>query len=205
MKKHIIFSVPTAKIQIGNQAAITLDTASHQGKKSYRIEIVSENDTITKEIDEVVKEVNSEIANEVEKNFCTTSEVVDKVTPKTAGDVVLGVVGSVAPMLILVLPALFVFAYLAYRSKQNRLWKESLLSKGHSVDEIEKLTLDKKDTTPTNLDNYEKRKSLKYAIVFGAVGISILMGTVMDSGGYFFGTLFLLLGIGFWFFQEKIK
>ena len=40
MKNKLILSAPTAKIQIGNQGSITLDTATHNGKKSFQINIL---------------------------------------------------------------------------------------------------------------------------------------------------------------------
>ncbi len=61
MKNNLILSVPTAKIQIGNKAAITLDTATTNGKKSFQISIMTENDTVNKIIDDIAEEVTNEI------------------------------------------------------------------------------------------------------------------------------------------------
>jgi hypothetical protein len=65
MKNNLILSVPTAKIQIGNKAAITLDTATTNGKKSIQINIVTENDTLNKMIDNIAEEVNNEIETSI--------------------------------------------------------------------------------------------------------------------------------------------
>jgi hypothetical protein len=65
MKNNLILSVPTAKIQIGNKAAITLDTATSNGKKSLQINIVTENDTLNKIIDNIAEEVNNEIRTSI--------------------------------------------------------------------------------------------------------------------------------------------
>ncbi len=68
------------------------------------------------------------------------------------------------------------FSYLAFRSYQKRKWREALLNKGFSLDEINQSENDKKliiGSGPDELANYDKRKTMKYSIVFGSLGIAI--------------------------------
>jgi hypothetical protein len=207
MKNNIMLSVPTAKIQIGNQAAITLDTATTNGKKSFQINIVTENDSINKVIDELAHEVSdeietktSEIINEGRHDYYESQLELERLKNDSFVDK--------AGVFIPIIGILAVFSYLAFRSYQKRKWREALLNKGFNLEEINNSENEKKisiGSGPDELASYDKRKTLKYAIVFGSLGISILIGTIMDEFGYLIGTLFILLGTGFWYYNEKIK
>ncbi|MCE2962124.1 MAG: hypothetical protein ACK5UE_13625 [Chitinophagales bacterium] len=207
MKKNIILSVPTAKIQIGNKAAITLDTASTNGKKSIQINIVTENDSINKVIDEITNSVSEEIES-------SASEIIsDKKQEYYESQIELERIKneSLTEQMSVFIPIIAIlggFSYLAFRSYQKRKWREALLNKGFSLDEINQSEHENKTTIgsgPDELANYDKRKTLKYSIVFGSLGIAILFGTIMDDFGYLIGMLFALLGTGFWYYNEKIK
>ncbi|MBL7789431.1 MAG: hypothetical protein JNL75_06305 [Chitinophagales bacterium] len=207
MKNNIMLSVPTAKIQIGNQASITLDTATSNGKKSYQISIVTENDSINKTLDEISKEVNEEMENvaaefknDSKQEYFESQVELEKIKTEGFTDKI----GVFIPIIAI----LSVFGYLAFRSYQKRKWREALLNKGFSLEEINRSENERKfkiESGTDELASYDKRKTLKYAIVFGSLGISILIGTVMDGFGYFIGMLFILLGTGFWYYNEKIK
>ncbi len=209
MNKVILLSAQTAKLQIGNQLTATIDTSSSNGKKSFKINIMTDDDTISKVIDDVADEIESEISNQVDhmsENVDSKAEYMEsqleleklhhKKTEKTLG---------------LILPVIAILAYFIYKmfnSYQTRKWKETMLNKGVSIDDITKQDFNKgskMDIKENDLDTYEKRKSIKYAIVFGSFGLAILIGTVMSEAGYFFGFLFLFLGTGFWYFQNRIN
>ena len=208
MKNNIMLSLPTAKIQIGNQAAITLDTATTNGKKSFQINIVTENDSINKEIESIVEEVSSEIKNNMESDINELTTHTIQSTENKKLEIIENMTTMIFPLIIIILPLIVVFSYYAYYQKQKRLWKETLLNKGFSLEEINRSENEKKlkiESGTDELASYDKRKTLKYAIVFGSLGISILIGTIMGEFGYFIGMLFILLGSGFWYYNEKIK
>lgn len=208
MRNNLMLSVPTAKIQIGNQASITLDTATSNGKKSFQINIVTENDSINKEIESIVNEVSSEIKNNIEEEVTEFKTNTIQSSENQKLEIIENVATTIFPLIILIIPTAIVFAYFAYYQKQKRLWREALLNKGISLEEINRSESEKKlniTNGPDELASYDKRKTLKYAIVFGSLGISILIGTIMGEFGYFIGMLFILLGTGFWYYNEKIK
>lgn len=197
----------SASIRHGNQASITLDTATSNGKKSYQISIVTENDSINKTLDEISKEVNEEMENvaaefknDSKQEYFESQVELEKIKTEGFTDKI----GVFIPIIAI----LSVFGYLAFRSYQKRKWREALLNKGFSLEEINRSENERKfkiESGTDELASYDKRKTLKYAIVFGSLGISILIGTVMDGFGYFIGMLFILLGTGFWYYNEKIK
>lgn len=207
MRNNLMLSVPTAKIQIGNQASITLDTATSNGKKSFQINIVTENDSLNQTIDNITDEVNkeiesaaSEIVNEGKQEYFESQLEMERLKKDSFTEKV----GVFIPIIAIIA----VFSYLAFRSYQKRKWREALLNKGFSLEEINSSENVKKlkiESGSDELASYDKRKTLKYAIVFGSLGISILIGTIMDEFGYFIGMLFILLGTGFWYYNEKIK
>jgi hypothetical protein len=207
MKKNIILSIPVAKIQIGNQAAITLDTATTNSKKSYQINIVTENDSINQAIDEIANEVSNEIesaatniGNDSKQDYYESQIELERVKNDSFTEKV--------EVFIPIVAILAGFGYLAFRSYQKRKWREALLNKGFNLEEISRTENEKKfkiETGADELANYDKRKTLKYAIVFGSLGVSIFIGTIMGKFGYFIGMLFILLGSGFWYYNEKIK
>lgn len=207
MRNNIMLSVPTAKIQIGNQAAITLDTATTNGKKSFQISIVTENDSLNQAIDDIANEVSNEIesaateiVNEGKQDYYESQIEMERVKKDSFTEKV--------SVFIPIITIIAVFSYLAFRSYQKRKWREALLNKGFSLEEINSSENGKKikiESGSDELASYDKRKTLKYAIVFGSLGISILFGTIMDEFGYFIGMLFILLGTGFWYYNEKIK
>lgn len=207
MKKNIILSVPTAKIQIGNKAAITLDTASTNGKKTIHISIATEDDSLNKAIDEIANDVSKEIES------AATELVGDRKQEYYESQVELERVKneSLTEQISVFIPIIAIiggFSYLAFRSYQKRKWREALLNKGFSLDEINQSEHEKKPTIgsgPDELANYDKRKTMKYSIVFGSLGIAILFGTIMDDFGYLIGMLFVLLGTGFWYYNDKIR
>lgn len=202
-----MLSVPTAKIQIGNQAAITLDTATTNGKKSFQISIVTENDSLNQAIDDIANEVSNEIesaateiVNEGKQDYYESQIEMERLKKDSFTEKV----GVFIPIIAIIA----VFSYLAFRSYQKRKWREALLNKGFSLEEINSSENSKKlkiESGSDELASYDKRKTLKYAIVFGSLGISILFGTIMDEFGYLIGMLFILLGTGFWYYNEKIK
>ena len=202
-----MLSVPTAKIQIGNKAAITLDTATTNGKKSFQINILTEDDSINKVIDEIAQDVNreieatsSEIISDGKQEFFESQIELERLK----NDSFTEQVAIFVPILAIVC----VFGFAAFWTYQNRKWREALLNKGFSLEEINRSENEKKfkiESGPDELASYDKRKTLKYAIVFGSLGISILFGTIMDEFGYLLGMLFILLGTGFWYYNEKIK
>ena len=207
MKNNLILSLPTAKIQIGNKAAITLDTATSNGKKSLQINIVTENDTLNKIIDNIAEEVNNEISTNIQDlgsedktSFYESQLEMEKVRSESFANNV--------EIFIPIVAILAVFGFMAFSSYQKRKWREALLNKGFSLDEIKKSENESKlklDNNQDELASYDKRKTLKYSIVFGSIGLAILIGTVMNEPGYFIGMLFILLGTGFWYYNQKIK
>lgn len=209
MNKVILLSAQTAKLQIGNQLTATIDTMSSQGKKHFKINIITDDDTISKVIDDVADEIETEISNQVDHiadNVDTKADYMESQVEleRVKNEKYENALGLSIPILSI----LAVFGYLAFRSYQTRKWKESLLNKGISIDEINKQDLDKGikfDINDNDLDTYEKRKNMKYAIVFGSFGLAILIGTIMSEAGYFFGFLFLFLGSGFWYFNNRIN
>lgn len=208
MKNKLILAAPTAKIQIGNQLTATLDTATQNGKKSFQINILTQDDTITKEIENVVEEIKDEVAqsvgneiNDSKNEFFESQVELERVREHSFQNKI----GVFIPIIAI----LAAFGYAAFRSFQNRKWKEALLNKGFNADEIQKLVksngfLDEK-LKENDVEGYEKRKTLKYAIIFGSFGLAILIGTVMEEAGYFFGFLFLFLGSGFWYYNNKTR
>lgn len=207
MKNNLILSVPTAKIQIGNKAAITLDTATTNGKKSFQISIMTENDTVNKIIDDIAEEVNNEmetsiadIGKDSKSEFYESQVEIERVKSESFANNV----GIFIPIIAI----LAIFGFMAFSSYQKRKWREALLNKGFNLDEINKSEIESKlklNSEQDELASYDKRKTLKYSIVFGSIGLAILMGTIMSEPGYFFGMLFMLLGAGFWFYNQKIK
>ena len=207
MKNNLILSVPTAKIQIGNKAAITLDTATTNGKRSVQISIMTENDTVNKIIGDIAEEVNDEIETSMadmgknsKSEFSESQVEIEKVRSKSFANNV----GVFIPIVAI----LAVFGFKAFSSYQKRKWREALLNKGFNLDEIKKAE-NESELKVTNeqdeLASYDKRKTFKYSIVFGSIGLAILIGTIMSEPGYFFGMLFMLLGAGFWLYNQKIK
>lgn len=207
MKNNLILSVPTAKIQIGNKAAITLDTATTNGKKSVQISIMTENDTVNKIIGDIAEEVNDEIETSMadlgkdsKSEFYESQVEIEKVKSESFANNV----GIFIPIIAI----LAIFGFMAFSSYQKRKWREALLNKGFNLDEINKSEIESKlklNSEQDELASYDKRKTLKYSIVFGSIGLAILIGTIMSEPGYFFGMLFMLLGAGFWFYNQKIK
>lgn len=207
MKNNLILSVPTAKIQIGNKAAITLDTATTNGKKSFQISIMTENDTVNKIIDDISEEVNNkmetsiaDIGKDSKSEFYESQVEIERVKSESFANNV----GIFIPIIAI----LAIFGFMAFSSYQKRKWREALLNKGFNLDEINKSEIESKlklNSEQDELASYDKRKTLKYSIVFGSIGLAILMGTIMSEPGYFFGMLFMLLGAGFWFYNQKIK
>ena len=207
MKNNLILSVPTAKIQIGNKAAITLDTATTNGKKSVQISIMTENDTVNKIIGDIAEEVNDEIETSMadlgkdsKSEFYESQVEIEKVKSESFANNV----GIFIPIIAI----LAIFGFMAFSSYQKRKWREALLNKGFNLDEINKSEIESKlklNSEQDELASYDKRKTLEYSIVFGSIGLAILIGTIMSEPGYFFGMLFMLLGAGFWFYNQKIK
>jgi len=202
-----MLTVPTAKIQIGNQAAITLDTATTNGKKSYQINIVTDNDSIERTINEIkedfeneVRDFNSDHRQDNPQEYIESQIELERIRNQSSTDKI----GVFIPIIAI----LAIFGYLSFRAYQKRKWNEALLNKGLSLDEInsrENQSKLKPDSSSDELASYDKRKTLKYSIVFCALGLSILFGTIMDDFGYFMGMLFMLLGVGFWYYNERIK
>lgn len=209
MNKNVILHNPTAKIQIGNHTAITLDTASSNGKTTYNISLVTENDSITRRIEDIKEEVETEMENiKREQHISLEPPEINHNDKKL--EILHDLSSIVFPMLIIVIPTIVVFAFAAYSKKQKRLWREALLNKGISVQEIYDLENNRKNgpkEPDEELMSYNRRKTLKYAIIFGSIGLAMLFATILDSDGpgYFFGMLFLLLGTGLWYYNEKFK
>lgn len=207
MNKVILLSAQTAKLQIGNQLTATIDTSSANGKKSYKINIMTDDDTISKVIDDVADEIETEVTKEIANlsdNIETKPDYMESQVEleRVKNEKFENALGLSIPILSI----LAVFGFMAFRSYQNRKWKEALLNKGMSLDEINKQDLDKGlkfNTTDNDLDTYEKRKNAKYAIVFGSFGLAVLIGTVMSDFGYFIAFLFIFLGTGLWYFNNK--
>jgi len=203
MKNNLIPSLPTAKIQIGHHAAITLDTATTNGQKSLQINIVTENDTINKVIENIMEKVEAGIissASDAKSEFTESQVEMENVRSEALPHNVW--------VFIPIIAILAVFGYKAFQSYQKRKWREALLNKGFNLDEIEKADNETKLkllNSQDELASYDKRKALKYSIVFAALGLSIIFGTIMENAGYFFGVLFLLLGLGLWHYNEKLR
>lgn len=192
---------------VGNQGSISFDTITRQGKKSFQINIETENDTISKEIDNAVEDVKNELANMKdelenvrEEKYITMKHADEDETPSE------GIMALSMPIIIVFI----VFSYLAFRSYQNRKWKESLLNKGLNSDEINKLTKSEFSTEDrireNDVNGYEKRKSLKYMIIFISIGAAIILHKIFEAAGMDgmgFGFLFLFLGIGYFYYHKK--
>jgi hypothetical protein len=211
MKNSILLSAPTARLQIGNQVIATIDTASKNGKKSYQINIETQDDTLKQDIEEAVSEVKN-VVNDVKNSIEDKESENDYQTEIRQEDhrSFERVVDKSVPIVLF----LCIFGYLAFRSFQKRKWMETLLNKGMDSNEISNLT-DKLDKDMFNksplleglskIDSFEKQKSLKYSIVFGSFGLAVIIGTTMDEFGYFIGFLFLFLASGFWYYNNKIN
>jgi hypothetical protein len=195
-------SAPAARLQIGKNNTIEIDTLSAGGKKTFQIKIMSDDDTIVKEMEDVVQDIQSEIKevkDEVsEREF--TQELRHRDDQHTM-ELVQNTLGLIIPIFIIALT----FAFLAFRSYQNRKWKELLLSKGATPEEI--LNLDKKKefvgTGPDNLETFEKRRMMKWAIGLGSFGLAAIIGSEMGFG-YFIGFFALFLASGLFYYYNKI-
>jgi hypothetical protein len=206
-KEILLSSVPTAKIQLGNKGSIEIDTASVHGKKTIKLQFTSENDTVEKEIENIISDIKNEIDN-VKEEINSSEDVKSpeelryemiENTQKHDREMLETGLGLAIPILAII--GVIIFAI--FRSSQKRKWDEALLNKGFSPEEINAKNNAVESTNPNDLNAFEQRKHLKYAIVFGSLGIAILMGTAMNSFGYFIGFLGLFLGSGFYYFYKK--
>ncbi len=206
--KILLSSVPTAKIQIGNKGSIEIDTASVGGKKTIKLQFTSSDDTVQKEIENVVADIKNEITNVQEEIETSMDDVKSDQELRFESvqehhehqrEMLETGLGLAIPILAI----LGVFIFIIIHTIQKRKWNEALLNKGVSLEEIEKKNQFMESMDSNDLKSFEQRKHLKYAIVFGSLGLAILMGTAMSSFGYFIGFLGLLLGSGFYYFYKK--
>ena len=191
---------PAARLQIGQNNTIEIDTISTGGKKAFQIKIMSDDDTIIKEMEDVVQDIQSEIVDakdEVSDN-AYTQEIKHQ---ENNFEFVQNMLGMLIPIFIFGI----VFLFLAFRSYQNRKWKEILLSKGLTPEEI--LNLDKKKESigngPDNLETFEKRRMMKWAIGLGSFGLAAIIGSEMGFA-YFIGFFALFLASGLFYYYNKI-
>lgn len=203
----LLSSVPTAKIQFGNKGSIEIDTASMHGKKTIKLQFTSDNDTVQKEIENVVADIKSEISD-VQDEINTSlngksSEELRYEMLENRQDHEREMLETSLGMFIPILAILGWFIYSSIRSVQKRKWNEALLNKGFNPEEISKKNSFLEPSDQNDLKSFEQRKHLKYAIVFASLGLAILMGTAMSSFGYFIGFLGLFLGSGFYYFYKK--
>lgn len=202
MKSTLLLSAPTAKLQIGNQVTATIDTSSSNGKKSYQINIVTQDDTLNQNIEETIEEVKNEIMN-VKDEMADNQHEYHTEVREIQEPPFYKILDKAVPILFF----MFLFAYLSNKSYQKRRWMETLLNKGVSPEEIKNLTKSKDNFIPEdkNLLSYDKQRIMKLSIIFGSLGLAILLGTIMDGPGYFFGFLFLFLGSGFWYYNNRVN
>lgn len=213
MNSILLLSAQTAKIQIGNHASISLDTATtSQGKKSFQINIETDNDSIVDNIEDAIEEIGNEtnniVASSSGEKSCTTTLQDEKEFLSDTLDSAAEIVVPIFTMLFLLVPIVAYFVYSAYKTNQERKWKESLLNKGISLEEIEKqyTVKDLEENSPKNdMINYEKRKYLKYAMVFTALGVATIFGYLLSSFWVFVGIIFIALGVGSWHFHNQLK
>jgi Fe2+ transport system protein B len=203
----LLSSVPTAKISIGNKGSIELDTATVHGKKTIKIQIMSDNDTVHKEIEDVVTEIKngiSDVKNEIDdathSEMTREERIFEMKSDEREHNQEMQQIafGSAIPILI----TLFVMSFFAFRSYQNRKWKEALLNKGFKPEEILEQENLVENSKGSDMQSFEKRKNLKNAIIFGSFGMALILGITMGSAGYFFGFLALFLGAGFYYFYK---
>lgn len=193
---------PAARLQIGQNNTIEIDTISTGGKKAFQIKIMSNDDTIIKEMEDVVQDIQSEM--EDAKDEVSEREFAQELRHKDDThnmELIQNTLGMVVPVFIIGITA----AFLAFRSYQNRKWKEMLISKGATPEEI--LNLDKKKefigTGPDNLETFEKRRMMKWAIGLGSFGLAAIIGSEMGFA-YFIGFFALFLASGLFYYYNKI-
>lgn len=206
--KILLGSVPTAKIQIGNKGSIEIDTASSGGKKTIKLQFTSSDDTVQKEIENVVEEIKSEmgdIESEIENSMddVKSNQELRFESLQDQREHQREMLETGLGLAIPIIAILGLFTYIIIHTIQKRKWNEALLNKGVSLEEIEKKHQLLAASDSDDLKSFEQKKHLKYAIVFGSLGLAILMGTAMSSFGYFIGFLGLFLGSGFYYFYKK--
>jgi hypothetical protein len=203
MKNTILLSAPTAKLQIGNQITATIDTASKNGKKSYQINIETQDDTITQNIDNAIEEVKNEVMD-IKSSIADAENEVHTEIREPEEPRYDRAIDKAVPIFMFIC----IFGYLAFRSFQKRKWMEALLNKGVNPEEIKKLSTSNEGLKifgDNKVENFEKQRMLKYSIIFGSFGLAVLIGTTMEEFGYFIGFLFLFLGTGFWYYNNKVN
>ncbi|MFY7862014.1 MAG: hypothetical protein ACOVP5_07275 [Chitinophagales bacterium] len=193
---------PAARLQIGQNNTIEIDTLSAGGKKTFQIKIMSDDDTIIKEIEDVVQDIQSEI--EDVKDVVSEREFAQELQHRDDEHtlhLMQNTLGMIVPVLIIGITV----AFLAFRSYQNRKWKEMLLSKGATPQEI--LNLDKKKESigagSDNLETFEKRRMMKWAIGLGSFGLAAIIGSEMGFA-YFVGFFALFLASGLFYYYNKM-
>lgn len=208
MSNHLILAaMPTAKIQLGNKGSIEMDTSSVGGHKSVKIQIISNDDTVNKEIESVgadVKEEMKNLARELKDEFA------DKETPEdkhyeylldqqeNEKEMMNSALGMAIPVLAILIGGIVAIIH----SYNKRKYREALLAKGFNPEEIEKKQVVESGSVD-ELKQLEKRKQLKYVVILGSLGVAIILGHLTDSFWYFVGSLFLMLGAGFYYFYKK--
>lgn len=200
-------AIPTARVQIGKSTSIEIDTAMSNGKKSIRLQIVSDDDTIQKNIEDVVEEIKAELKDEVSSEE-NSGETLIRETYRTQieeKEMKYEHLENIMGISIPILTILLGFGAIAIRSIENRKWKESLLMKGHSLDEIQKLTAENSffRSSGDEVKDFEKRRTIKWAIVLLSIGIAIFMGSFVGPSG-FFGSLALCLAGGLFYYYNKV-
>jgi hypothetical protein len=195
-------SAPAARLQIGKNNTIEIDTISTGGKKTFQIKIMSDDDTIIKEMEDVVQDIQSEL--EDVKDEVSEREFAQELRHKDDEhnmELIQNTLGMIVPVFIIGITV----AFFAFRSYQNRKWKEMLLSKGLTPEEI--LNLDKKKESigngPDNLETFEKRRMMKWAIGLGSFGLAAIIGSEMGFA-YFIGFFALFLASGLFYYYNKI-
>lgn len=199
MKSLQLMAAPAVKLQIGKNNSVTIDTASNQnGQKTFNVSVTTDDDSISKTIDEVVNEVKDEMQHQ--KTFTIQDDRDFKESHSALEDLK----GIVVPSILFVVLPLIVFAYLAYNAKQKRLLKESMIKNGmtppEETSQINKLF------EKGSVSTFEERKYLKYTIVALSFGISIILSNIIEKVldiDIFFGLLALCLGLGFFYLYRK--
>ncbi len=200
-------NVPAAKLTIGNKTSIELDTTSVNGKKTIKLMIMSEDDTIEKTMDDVIsglqtklENAQNDIENDVDEHRAEIAYEQEAKHHDRNIDMIENMAGMALPIVITAI----VFTYLAFRSFQNRKLKEAMLNKGISLEEITKFSSSNKIMKMGDgIENYEKKKMLKYAIVLGSFGLALVIGSELGFS-YFLGFLCLFLSTGLYYYYHKI-